>query len=448
MPQQAAEVQQEALIAEAQSCLERGQLDRAQTLLRQLLAGTPRHAPALALLAAIADRAGQLKAAADLMRQAVASAPREARYHNELGILLARRGDAQASLAAFRRALAIAPDDAATHANLGTWYHGSGRLEEAVAAFRRALAIDPRHHTARLNLALTLKKVVAPWHFPMMNDAPRNALYDAAIRRVAPGRAVLDIGTGAGLLAMMAARAGAASVVSCEAEPAIAAKAREVVALNGLADRIKLIAKRSTELKIGRDLRERAEVLVTEIFGSTLINEHMLPTLEHAHAELLRPDAVVVPKVAAIRGYLAGGPALEGFFFVEGAAGFALTPFNDFAQIMMSLPINHLPHEVLSEDFDIFRFDLTERRFPPADRIFEVAACRAGRCFGIVQWLRLELAEGIVYENRPSPSTVIDSWGQVLHSFARPLALEVGDRVRLLATHNRQHFLIADLGSA
>ena len=437
----------DALLAEAQSCFARGELGKAETLLRQILAQASEHSAALTTLAHIADRTGNLKAAVPLLRRAIAGDPGNVGLHNDLGIVLARLGDAQQAAGAFRRALEINPDDAATHANLGIWHQHNGAIDAAVKEFRRTLAIDPRHLSARLNLGLTLQKAVAPWHFPMMNDAPRNALYDAAIRRVAPGRSVLDIGTGAGLLAMMAARGRARSVVSCEAEPWIAAKAREVVTLNGLADRIKLIGKRSTELAIGRDLPERAEVLVTEIFGTTCINEHVIPTIEHAQAELLRPDAIVVPKAASLRGYLAGGPALEGYFFVDRAAGFELTPFNEFAQATMGLPINNVPHEVLSDDFEIFRFDLTQPRFPPAERIIEVSARRPGRCFGVVQWLRLELAEGITYENRPSPGPTVDSWGHMLHSFSHPIALDIGQGVRFSAAHNRQHVLIYDLAA-
>jgi Flp pilus assembly protein TadD len=439
--------EQDALLAEAQSCFGRGELAKAETLLRQVLARAPEHPTALTTLAHIADRTGNLKAAVPLLRRAIAGDPRNVGLHNDLGIVLARLGDAKQAAGAFRRAIEINPDDPATHTNLGIWHQHNGAIDAAVKEFRRALEIDPRHLTARLNLSLTLQKAVAPWHFPMMNDAPRNALYDEAIRRVAPGRSVLDIGTGAGLLAMMAARAGARWVASCEAEPWVAAKAREVVTLNGLGDRITLIGKRSTELAIGRDLRERAEVLVTEIFGTTCINEHVIPTIEHAHAELLRPDAIVVPRAASLRGYLAGGPALEGYFFVDRAAGFELTPFNEFAQPTMGLPINNLPHEVLSDDFEIFRFDLTEPRFAAAERIIEVSARRAGRCFGVVQWLRLELGDDITYENRPRPGPTIDSWGHMLHSFSRPVALDVGERLRLLAAHNRQHFLICDLAA-
>ena len=57
--------------------------------------------------------------------------------------------------------------------------------------------------------------------------------------------------------------------------------------------------------------------------------------------------------------YLAGGPELEHHFFVDRAAGFTLVPFNELAQTSMGLDVHHVPHEVLSDDFEIFRFDLT-----------------------------------------------------------------------------------------
>jgi type II protein arginine methyltransferase len=262
---------------------------------------------------------------------------------------------------------------------------------------------------------------------------------------VVKGRSVLEIGTGSGLLAMMAARAGARWVASCELVPWIAAKAAEVVAANGLSDRIKLIPKRSADLQIGPDLKEPAEVLVSEVFGSAVLNEHVIPTVADAHARLLKPGATVIPNAARARVYLAGGAALEGHLFVDRAVGFTLAPFNDFAQPRTGLDTHLVPHEVLSEDVEIFRFDLT-RPLPHADkRVIEVTASRAGRCFGVVQWLRLDLIEGVSYENRPSRGTTCDGWGHMLYRFSAPIELKAGDRVRLLAQHNGHSLLISNL---
>jgi hypothetical protein len=64
---------------------------------------------------------------------------------------------------------------------------------------------------------------------------------------------------------------------------------------------------------------------------------------------------------------------------------------------------------------------------------------------GLVQWIRLDLLEGLVYENRPRRSATIDGWGHMLFGFSAPIELEVGDRVRLLAQHDRSTLLIGVL---
>ena len=57
----------------------------------------------------------------------------------------------------------------------------------------------------------------------MINDDERNAAYERALARaVTPDSVVFEIGTGSGLVAMMAARAGARLVVTCEAVPVLA----------------------------------------------------------------------------------------------------------------------------------------------------------------------------------------------------------------------------------
>jgi predicted nicotinamide N-methyase len=438
-------VETEALLTQAGACTKRGEIGQAEKLLHQALARDPRHSGTLVELGRIAYLTGNKRAAADCLRKAIASQPDNAQFHNQLGFVLIELGERQQALGALMRALEIKPDAADTITNIGIFHLGDGQLNEAVAAYRHALEIDPLHLNARINLGIALKNAVPPWHFPMMNDVPRNALYDEAIRRVVPGRSVLDIGTGAGLLAMMAARAGARWVASCDGVPWIAAKAREVVAANGLGDRIKIIAKRSNDLQIGPDLMERAEVLVMEVFGTTAINEHVIPTVAHAHAQLLQPGATVVPNAASARAYLAGGPALEGYFFVDRAAGFTVTAFNDFAPTKMGLELNRVPHDVLSNDFEVLRFDLTRPPAPTAKRTIDVIATRPGRCFGVAQWLRLDLVEGLVYENRPGQSATIDSWGHMLYPFSQPIELEAGDRIRLMAQHNRDVLLIWDL---
>lgn len=438
----------QGLAVQAAACTNRGDIVQAEALLRRVLARDAQHPAAQYELGRIAYRRGNKKAAVDCLRKAIAAKPDNCEYHNELAFVLLGMGERAEALRHLKRSLEIKPDSADTYSNLGAFYLGGGQLDEAVRSFKRALEIDPLLLNARVNLEIALRNAVPAWHFPMMNDLPRNSLYDEAIRRVAPGKTVLDIGTGAGLLAMMAARSGAKWVTTCEAVPWISAKASEVVAANGLSDRIKLVAKRSNELQVGTDLPERAQVLVQEIFGTMVLNENVIPAIAHAQTNLLRPDAILVPKAASARAYLAGGPLLERHFFVDQSVGFALGKFNEFAPAQVCLDVSFVPHDVLSDDFEIFRFDLTRPPAQPENRVIEVVATRPGRCFGLVQWLRLDLVDELVYENRPGGSPTLDGWYQMLHRFAEPLSLVAGDKVRLLAQHNRLTLLISQLSES
>ena len=109
-----------------------------------------------------------------------------------------------------------------------------GEIAAAKSAFETAATLRPLDERLVRNLRSVDQPTVPPWHFRMLADSECNDAYQRAIERaVSPNLSVLDIGTGSGLLAMMAARAGAGRVTACEVSPHIAAAARQVVADNG-----------------------------------------------------------------------------------------------------------------------------------------------------------------------------------------------------------------------
>ncbi|CAM9621331.1 unnamed protein product, partial [Choristocarpus tenellus] len=154
----------------------------------------------------------------------------------------------------------------------------------------------------------------------MLNDTDRNRKYEVAINTAVQhfvqchGRApvVLDIGTGTGLLAMFAARAGAEIVYGCEMFAAMAEVAREVTELN-CPGKIKISNKKSTDLVVGEglDLPCKADMCVNEIYDSVLLGEAVLPTLRHAMESLLVKNPVIVPSGAVTFGMLLSSPSLR-----------------------------------------------------------------------------------------------------------------------------------------
>ena len=142
---------------------------------------------------------------------------------------------------------------------------------------------------------------IPDWHFTMVNDLPRNEAYERGIvAAVTPQSVVLDIGAGTGLLAMLAARAGAARVYTVEMDRGLATTARGVIRDNGLQDRITLYNMVSTDMAVGAPLPERANVLVFEVFSSDIFEEGLFYTLNHALDNLLTPDVKVVPPAVSM----------------------------------------------------------------------------------------------------------------------------------------------------
>ena len=129
--------------------------------------------------------------------------------------------------------------------------------------------------------------------------------------------------------------------------------------------------------------------------------------------------------------------------FAPRVSGFDLSGFDMFAPSKLGLHLDRVPHAALSDDFEIFGFDLTQASFPPERRILTVIATRPGRCVGVAQWLRLDLDAQTTYENRPTADAGANGWMHVLYRFAAPLELQAGDEVRLVASHNRTGMTVA-----
>src|SRR6202008_1935184 len=94
--------------------------------------------------------------------------------------------------------------------------HDQGRRDEATELLKQAQARFPDNEDVDFMLRLEFSSVAPAWHIPMVNDEERNQAYDLALRRaVKPGDLVLEVGTGSGLVSMMAARAGAGRGGAC-----------------------------------------------------------------------------------------------------------------------------------------------------------------------------------------------------------------------------------------
>lgn len=416
-----------------------GRLAQAEQVCRDLLAREPNNAQVHHLLAVVHLERGDAASAAMLAEKATALDPRNAEVRNTQGVALHRLGRNVDALPRFEAAIQLAPDYPEAYYNRGLVLANLGRDAEARVMFRRALELRPGYADPEFQLLRLYRRAVPRWHFPMLNDEPRNEAYDEVIRAsVGLGDTVLDIGTGSGLLAMMAASAGAEHVVACESVELMAHKAGEVVKANGLAGKVSVIAKGSRQLQVGRDLPRRADVLVTEIFDAAFLGEDVQLTLRDALERLLAEGARIVPHAARMHCALLSSEALWSQYRVSRVAGFDLAALNEFAaEPYYQVELAGLKHEFLSEPVELAVLRLSEAREWPASLAQTLTVKRAGLCHALCFWFDLDLdPKGKVkLTNSPLPSRhrKAGHWGQCVQLLDPPLALRRKQRVAVRA---------------
>lgn len=309
---------------------------------------------------------------------------------------------------------------------------GVGQRELAFDIVTRALVLEPGDGEVRALATELLSDGVHTWHFSIVRDQARNKAYDEALRSaIFPGCTVLEIGTGTGLLAMMAARAGAARVITCEADPAIAAVARENVAINGFADRVTVVNKHSTRLDLG-DVGGLADILVSEIVSNDMLSEGTLAAHEDAVPRLLKPGGAVIPVRGQIRIALMddGGAAQTDLGLIE---SFDLSAFNKLRRPYRIIPVGSASITLRSAATDLFAFAFGCGPWR-GERCETVVASQGGRVSGVLQWIALDLDDRERYENNPRPGAA-SCWGAIFWPFARPVMSEPGESFAIGAFH-------------
>lgn len=301
----------------------------------------------------------------------------------------------------------------------------------------------------------------------MLHDSERNHKYFLAIKKAVEsmkkvGRTpkVLDIGTGTGLLSMMSVQSGAEFVTACEAFNPVAECAVKVIKDNGFDGKIKVIPKRSTELSVGQDgdMKEKANILVTEVFDTELIGEGALGTFHHALSHLLEEDCIVVPSLATVYAQVVESPLISRWNRLHELH------INESTSIMPPLDVQSCPgaaavHDLQLENIDpekisfltdvvpVFRFDFAGRTPLKMESVSttELTALKSGKCEAVLMWWDLHMdMEGTITLScappwtHPNPSEIQwrDHWMQAIYYLPESLEVCKGDNFTLRSFHD------------
>lgn len=236
----------------------------------------------------------------------------------------------------------------------------------------------------------------------MLADQPRMARYrEAIVAVVKPGDVVVDLGTGLGVLAIMAAQAGARKVYAIDARERVVPYARAVIEANGFSGVIDVLCQDASK----PDLPESVDVIVNELIGDFGTDENIYECVKATADKYLKPGGRVVPR--NMQTCLVGvaytdefrGVYRDAYHGLDLRAAIEATP--DFSPSAVMYGLRNQPLELTNvavvEDMDF------EQPLPPRRYVHDVVldVIESGSLQGLVGFFRSELTEGISLSNYP-----------------------------------------------
>ncbi|MFX1368269.1 MAG: 50S ribosomal protein L11 methyltransferase [Promethearchaeota archaeon] len=192
---------------------------------------------------------------------------------------------------------------------------------------------------------------------------------------------VVDIGTGTGVLALLAAQAGARRVTGIDVNSNSIDYAREAAARNGLQERVEFQVANFTEFVPS----EPADVVICEMLSSMMLVEHQVSASHYAVKSILKSGGTILPRNATVFVCPVECHSLWNRMHVHGL------DFPRLPQTTNSVESRDLANlEVLKE------FDFTSvARTQSVDQLVEFMIEDSGTVHGIAGMFEAELVDGI-----------------------------------------------------
>jgi len=255
----------------------------------------------------------------------------------------------------------------------------------------------------------------------MLAHEERIDAYAEALERVVDSDSVVvDIGTGTGIFALIAARLGARRVFAIDPNDAIEI-ARELVTANGYGDRVECIQAMSTDVQ----LPEPATIVVSDITGALPLMGGRISALVDARERLLRAGGVLLPHGDALFAALAESPRQYSLVsnWDEHDYGFDMGAARELAcnnWWKERRPSSRL----LTEGQCWARLDYTAIADSTRRGEFQCEVTESGTAHGVLVWFETELIDGLVFSGSLSPGSV---YGRVFFPLRTPVDVARGD---------------------
>lgn len=265
----------------------------------------------------------------------------------------------------------------------------------------------------------------------MIADTVRMDAYVRALEKaVTPGCFVLELGTGPGVMAVLACRLGAGRVVAVEPDDVIEV-AHEIARANGVEDRIELRQALSKDI----ELDERADVIVSDLRGVLPFHAAHIESIIDVRKRLLATGGTMIPRRDTLWATIVTEPdvyrrRIE--VWSEHGRGFDL---NAARKLAVNTWWSHRVDGslLLTDSCLLATLDYATIEGPDLEVEAALVVSRPGPAHGICIWFDTELTDGDGFSNAPGAAEAI--YSHAFFPLSQPVDVVAGDsvRIRLLA---------------
>lgn len=269
-------------------------------------------------------------------------------------------------------------------------------------------------------------------HRQCVGDTSRTDTYASAISEIVhAGDVVVDVGTGTGLLAIMACRAGAKIVYAIEPDQIIEA-ARQICVANGLEEQIVFFRSLSYDVI----LPEIADVFIAGHIHNFGLETRLLSSVIDAQKRFLKPSASIIPRAVELQVVPVELQSIyeEGIGFWE--RSHSAVDYSSVRELAVETCYMADIHEssFLSQPASVIRLRLDQLDGTFVSGHASFLLTREGVLHGIGGWCVAELSRGVTLSNNPvAPSA---HWAQIFFPIGEPIVVKTGDRVKCVIDTN------------
>ncbi len=262
---------------------------------------------------------------------------------------------------------------------------------------------------------MSRKKYATPFEIlhavSLLSQKTRIEKFAQALERIIkPDMTVADIGTGTGILALLAAKAGAKKITAIDVNPQSIDYARRAAKLNGYDSTIDFQIAHFSDFFP----QEKYDVVICEMLSSIMLIEQQIPASLHIVDNILKPEGTLLPQSVKLYGVLSESIELWERFESQGIM---------FPRIPQT--VGPSDTKVLSEIEKLCEIDLRTIKEPfSIDENISFEIMQEGIAHGLCGMFEAVLFEDIILNME-------DGWRELLIPFDQPVHLSKGSTVEV-----------------